>query len=52
MECILLRFMAYVLGSGLAEIVKIENTRISNQNDIDRGPDCEERRDGKTHHPD
>ena len=30
MECILLRFRAYVIGSSLAEIVKIENTRISN----------------------
>ena len=30
MECILLRYPAYVTGSSLAEIVKIENTRISN----------------------
>ena len=30
MECILLRFLTYVIGSSLAEIVKIENTRISN----------------------
>ena len=30
MECILLRFPMYVIGSSLAEIVKIENTRISN----------------------
>ena len=30
MECILLRFPTYVIGSSLAEIVKIENTRISN----------------------
>ena len=30
MECILLRFPTYVMGSSLAEIVKIENTRISN----------------------
>ena len=29
MECILLRFSTYVIGSSLAEIVKIENTRIS-----------------------
>ena len=29
-ECILLRFPAYVIGSSLAEIVKIENTRIAN----------------------
>ena len=30
MECILLRFLTYVIGSSLEEIVKIENTRISN----------------------
>ena len=30
MECILLRFPTYVIGSSLVEIVKIENTRISN----------------------
>ena len=30
MECILLRFETYVIGSSLSEIVKIENTRISN----------------------
>ena len=29
MECILLRFQTYVIGSSLAEIVKIENPRIS-----------------------
>ena len=42
----------YVIGSSLAEIVKIENTRISNQNGVDRGSDCELRRAGKTRHPD
>ena len=52
MERILLRFLTYVTGSSLAEIVKIENTGISNQNDVDRGSDCEVRRAGKTHHPD
>ena len=30
MECILLRFPTYVIVSSLAEIVKIENARISN----------------------
>ena len=30
LECILLRFLTYAIGSSLAEIVKIENTRISN----------------------
>ena len=52
MECILLRFPTYVIGSSLAEIVKIENTRISLKNDVDRGSDCEVRRAGKTRHPD
>ena len=51
MECILLKFPTYVIGSSLAEIVKIENTRISNLNDVDRGSDCEVRRAGKTPHP-
>ena len=49
MECILLRFPTYVIGSSLAEIVKIENTRSSNQNDVDRGSDCEVTRAGITH---
>ena len=52
MECILLRFLKYVIGSSLAEVVKIENTRISDYNDADRGSDCEVRRAGKTPHPD
>ena len=30
MKCTLMRFPTYVTGSSLAEIVKIENTRISN----------------------
>ena len=38
-------------GSSLAEIVKIENRRISNLNDVDRGPECEVRRAGKVPHP-
>ena len=42
MECILLRFPTYVIGSSLAEIVKI--IKILNQNDVDRGSDCEVRR--------
>ena len=29
MECILLRFPTYVIGSSMAEMVEIENTRIS-----------------------
>ena len=28
MECTLLRFLTYVIGSGFADILKIENTRI------------------------
>ena len=51
MECILLRFPTYVIGSSLAEIVKTENTRISNQNDVDRGSVCEVRQASKTSHP-
>ena len=51
MKCILLRFPTYVIGSSLAEIVKIENTVISNKNDMDRLSDCEVRRAGKTLHP-
>ena len=30
MKCTLVRFPTYVTGSSLAEIAKIENTRISN----------------------
>ena len=52
MECILLRFRTYLIGSSLAEIVKIENTRISDKNDVDRGSDSEVRRAGKARHPD
>ena len=33
------------------KIVKIENTRISNYNDVDRGSDYEPRRYSKTPHP-
>ena len=42
----------YVIESSLEEIVKTENRRISNQNDVDRGSDCEVRRTSKTRHPD
>ena len=41
MKCALARFLTYVTGSSLTEIVKIENARISNKNDADRGSDCE-----------
>ena len=41
MKCTLVRFLTYVTGSNLAEIVKIENTRISNSNDVKRRSDCE-----------
>ena len=47
MECILLRFPTYVTGSSLADIVKTENTRISNENQVYRGSDCEVRLAGK-----
>ena len=33
----------YVIGSSLAEIVTTEYTKISNQNDVDRGSNCEVR---------
>ena len=52
MECILLRFPTYVSGSSIAEILNIENTRVLNQNDVDRGSNCEVRRAGKSRHPD
>ena len=41
----------YVIGSSLAEIVKIENTRISDQNDVDRRSDRGVRRASKNPHP-
>ena len=50
MKIILVRFSAYVTGSSLVEIVKIENIRISDVNDVDRESDCEVRRAGKTRH--
>ena len=52
MECILLRFPTNVIRFSLEETVKIENTRISNLNDVDRGSDCEVRWASKTQHPD
>ena len=52
MEYILLRFPTYVIKSSLEEIVKTENTRISNQNDVDRGSDIQVIRASKTRHPD
>ena len=52
MECILLWFTTNVIGLSLEETVKIENTRISNFNDVDRGPDCEVRWASTARHPD
>ena len=40
----LVRFPTHVIASNLSEIVKVENIRISNLNDVDRGSDCEVRR--------
>ena len=40
MECILLRFPTNVIGFSFEELW-IENARISNLNDADRGSDCE-----------
>ena len=48
MKSTLARFPTYVNPSNLSEIVKINNIRISNKNDVDRGSDCEVRRAGKT----
>ena len=52
MKSTLARFPTYVNASSLSEIVKIKNIRISNQNDVYRGSDCEVRRADKTQHPD
>ena len=52
MECILLRIATNVIGFSLEETVKIEKTRISNLNDVDRGSDCEVRWASKTRHLD
>ena len=52
MECILLRFPTNVIGFSLEETVNIENTLISNLNDVDRTSDCEVRWASKTRHPD
>ena len=43
-----MRFTTYLIGSSFVETVTIENTRISNLNDADRGSDCEVRRAGKS----
>ena len=45
-----LSFPTCVIGSSLAEIVKIESIRISNLNDLDKGRDCEVTRAGKIRH--
>ena len=50
MKCTLMKFATNVTGYSFAEIVKIENKRISNQNDVDRRSDCEVRRAGKIRH--
>ena len=52
MECILLRFPTTAIGISLEDTVKIENIRISNLNDVDRGSDCDMRWASKTRHPD
>ena len=48
MKCIWVKYPTYVIASSLSGIVKIENIRISNENDVDRGFDFEVRRAGKT----
>ena len=40
----------YTIGSSLAEVIKIANTRISNYNYADRGSGCKVGRDSKTRH--
>ena len=54
MKYTLVKFLKYAIGSSLVEIVKIGNTRISCENDVDRardrGSDCEVRWAGKTRH--
>ena len=47
MKCILVKFPTHVIASSFSEIVKIENIRIPNKNDVDRGSDCEVRGPGK-----
>ena len=47
-KCILVRFPTHVIASSLSEIVEVENIRISNLNDVDRGSDCEVRRAAET----
>ena len=41
MKCTLAMFLTYVIGWILNGIVEIENTRISNKNDLDRGSNCD-----------
>ena len=43
MKCTLVRLPTYVIGSSLAEIVKIENTKIIIKKYVDRESDCEVR---------
>ena len=54
MKYTLVKFLEYVMGPSLVEIVKIGNTRISRENDVDRardrGSDCDVRWTGKTRH--
>ena len=41
MKCTLAMFLTYAIGWSLKEIVEIENTRISNKNDLHRGSDSD-----------
>ena len=43
MKYSLVKFLKYVIGSSLVDIVKVLKLQ-----DVDRGPDCEVRRAGKT----
>ena len=43
MKYTLVKFLMYVIGSSLVDIVKIENTTDLKLKDVDRGSDCEVR---------
>ena len=43
MKYTLVKFLKYVTGSSLVDIVKIEDTRISSKQYVNNGSDCEVR---------
>ena len=48
MKCTLVKFLKYVIGSSLVDIVKIEKYKDLKLKDVDRGSDCEVRWASKT----